>query len=357
MIRSVSHILPAMMLLAIAGQAMAYTSVSKKLNEPAEWYASDDAKKLAANILAWQTPEGGWPKNTETATAAPTEKDADRHATFDNSAGFFEILYLARVYNATHDADIKAAIDKAIDYILEAQYDNGGWPQSYPAPKGYGRYITFNDGTMARIMFLLRDVYTSEHFAFLDDARKTKAQQAWDKGIDCILKCQVIVDGQRTVWGAQHDEKTFAPAPARAFEPVSLCGAESLAVMNLLMHVEHPSPEIIAAVDAAAAWFEKTKIMGIRIEDRPMEGTPKGFERYVIKDPTAGPLWARFYEIGTNKPIFLGRDSVVHYDLMEIDTERRTGYRWYGSWAKARLEKEYPAWRAKVTGATTQPNP
>jgi PelA/Pel-15E family pectate lyase len=138
---------------------------------------------------------------------------------------------------------------------------------------------------------------------------------------------------------------------------VALCGAESLAVMNLLMHVENPSPQIIAAVDAAAAWFEKTKIMGIRIEDRPQEGTPKGFERHVVKDPEAGPLWARFYETGTNKPIFVGRDGVVKYDLMEIDTERRTGYRWYGAWAKTRLEREYPAWRARVTGATTQPVP
>lgn len=357
MTRSLSSVLCVIIMLAAASVALAYTSASKKLNEPAAWYATDEAKQLAANILAWQTQEGGWPKNTETAAAAPTEKDADRHATFDNSAGFFEILFLARVYNATHDPQIKASLEKAIDYLLEAQYDNGGWPQSSPPPKGYGRYITFNDGAMARIMFLLRDVHTAEQFAFIDDARKQKAKQAWDKGIDCILKCQVIVDGKRTVWAAQHDEKTFAPAPARAFEPVSLCGAESLAVMNLLMHVQNPSPEVIAAVDAAAEWLEKTKITGIRIEDRPMDGTPKGFERYVIQDPTAGPLWARFYEIGTNKPVFVGRDGVVKYDLMEIDTERRTGYRWYGAWAKTRLEKEYPAWRAKVTGATTQPTP
>lgn len=333
-----------------------YTSASKKLNESPEWYRSDEARQMASNILAWQTPEGGWPKNTETALAKPGNEDTDRHATFDNSAGYFEIQFLARVYNATHDSEIRSAINRAVDYLLQAQYPNGGWPQSYPPPSGYGRYITFNDGTMARIMFLLRDVFSSETFSFLDEDRKQRARQAWDRGIECILNCQVIVNGKRTVWAAQHDEKTLAPAPARVFEPVALAGQESLAVMNLLMHVENPSPEVIAAVDAAAEWFEKTKIMGIRIEDRPMPGTPKGFERYVVLDPQAGPLWARFYEIGTNRPIFVGRDGVIRYDLMEIETERRTGYRWYGAWAKNRLEKEYPAWKARVGSLTTGPS-
>jgi PelA/Pel-15E family pectate lyase len=49
----------------------------------------------------------------------------------------------------------------------------------------------------------------------------------------------------------------------------------------------------------------------------------------VVPDATAPPLWARFYEIGTNRPIFSGRDSVVKYQLSEIEYERRTGYRWY----------------------------
>jgi len=119
-------------------------------------------------------------------------------------------------------------------------------------------------------------------------------------------------------------------------------------VVHVLMAVEKPSTEIIAAVDAAHDWFEQVKIPGIKVEDRKQPGTPRGYERYVVKDPTAPPMWARFYEIGTNKPIFADRDAVKKYDLSEIGIERRTGYKWLGYWPKNFLEKEYPDWKAKV---------
>ena len=79
-----------------------------------------------------------------------------------------------------------------------------------------------------------------------------------------------------------------------------------------------------------------------------MQGTPKGFERYVVEDPAAEPMWARFYEIGTNKPIFCDRDGVVRYKLSDIGIERRTGYKWLGYWPKNFLAKEYPEWKAKL---------
>ncbi|HWQ87156.1 pectate lyase [Brevundimonas sp.] len=47
----------------------------------------------------------------------------------------------------------------------------------------------------------------------------------------------------------------------------------------------------------------------------------------LVAAPDAVPLWARFYEPGTNRPIFVSRDSVVHYDIAEIERERRTGCR------------------------------
>ena len=68
----------------------------------------------------------------------------------------------------------------------------------------------------------------------------------------------------------------------------------------------------------------------------------------MVKDPSAPPMWARFYELGTNKPMFSDRDGVVKYDLSEIGIERRTGYKWLGYWPKNFLEKEYPEWKKKV---------
>jgi hypothetical protein len=68
----------------------------------------------------------------------------------------------------------------------------------------------------------------------------------------------------------------------------------------------------------------------------------------VVKDPAAPPLWARFYEIGTNRPIFSDRDGVAKHALAEIGYERRNGYAWLGTWPQHLLEREYPAWKQRV---------
>ena len=56
-------------------------------------------------------------------------------------------------------------------------------------------------------------------------------------------------------------------------------------------------------------------------------------------------MWARFYEMGTNRLIFVGRDGVVKYNIGEIDEERRNGYRWYVDDAATLLNTDYPAWK------------
>ncbi|HET7695510.1 MAG TPA: pectate lyase [Vicinamibacterales bacterium] len=56
-------------------------------------------------------------------------------------------------------------------------------------------------------------------------------------------------------------------------------------------------------------------------------------DRRTVADPAAPPIRARFYELGTNRPIFLGRDSVVRDAFAEIGQERRNGYAYYATWA------------------------
>ena len=80
---------------------------------------------------------------------------------------------------------------------------------------------------MRRLLEFLRDVASAEEFRFVADTRRAPARQAFDRGIDCIVKCQVRANGQLTAWCAQHDEVTLEPRPARSYELVSLSGAES----------------------------------------------------------------------------------------------------------------------------------
>ncbi|HSV13420.1 MAG TPA: pectate lyase [Tepidisphaeraceae bacterium] len=336
-----------------------YTSAKAYLDRPAEWFKSDEAAKIASNILSFQASNGGFPKNVDTASRPYTGDTATIHATFDNSATTDELRYLAHIYNATQNPRYQQAFLKGLDYVLAAQYPNGGWPQSYPPGEtDYDQYITFNDGAMARLMFFIREVANDPTYNFVDAERRDHCRTAWDRGIDCILKCQVRVNGKLTAWPQQSDEKDFTPRPARKFEPIALTPNESVGICHVLMNVDHPSPAVIQAVDAAVAWMDAVKIPGIRVEDRPQKDTPRGFERFVVKDPSAPPMWARYYEIGTNRPIYCGRDSVVRYDLSEIEIERRTGYQWLKYWPKNLIATEYPAWKAKVEGAaaSTQPS-
>src|SRR4051812_43931420 len=285
------------------------------LQKPAEWYAGDDAKRIAANILSFQTELGAWPKNTDTTKAPYTDELKKLTPSFDNSATTDELRFLARVYQATKNQPYRTAFERGMDYILKAQYPTGGWPQTYPPPASYHRHITFNDNSMVRLMQMLREVARADDYAFLDAGRRKAATQAFDRGVECILKCQITVDGKLTAWCAQHDEKDYSPRPGRPYELVSLSGAESVGVVRLLMSLEDPNPDVVRAVEGAAAWFEAAKLKGIRVVVQKDEKSPSGKNRVVVKDAAASPLWARFSEIGTNRPLFSDRDGVAKHDL------------------------------------------
>ena len=325
------------------------------LSQKPEFYASDEAIRIADNVLLYQRNTGGWPSNIDMSRKlTENEKDKVRKAkdkedsTLDNKATHTQICYLAKVYNATKLERFKQGFYNGVDYLLKAQYANGGWPQAYPRLKGYNRHITFNDGAMIGVMTLLGDIAENKPpYVFVDEGRQKKAQQAVQKGIECILKCQIIVDGKRTAWAQQHDEENFEPRPARAFEPIAICGGESVGVVRFLMSIDNPNPQVIEAVQSAIAWFDHAKLSGIREIKKSDKSTPRGYDKVIIEDPTAPPLWARLYEIGTNRPIFGDRDGKVYYAVSEISPERRTGYTWYGNWPAELLSRDYPAWQKK----------
>jgi len=318
------------------------------LKKPDDWFRSEEASRVAAHMLSYQAELGGWPKNTDTISKPYTGDRSELKPTFDNGATTDELRFLARLYQVAKEERYQKAFEKGLDYILKAHYPTGGWPQFYPPGKQYHRHITFNDNAMVRLMTFLREVATTDRYAFVPAERRKAAQEAFDKGIECILKCQIKVDGKLAAWCAQHDELDYSPRPARKFELASLSGCESVGIVRLLMSLENPKAEVVQSIDAAVAWFESVKLSGIKVEVREDKGAPDGKDRVVVQDPAAPPMWARFYEIGTNQPIFCDRDSVPKKTLAEIGHERRNGYSWLGYWPQALLEKEYPAWKAKL---------
>jgi PelA/Pel-15E family pectate lyase len=68
--------------------------------------------------------------------------------------------------------------------------------------------------------------------------------------------------------------------------------------------------------------------------------------RVLVEAPGSGPLWARYYDIATDRPIFGDRDKSIHANVNEISKERRNGYAWYRDTPAKALE-QYSTWRKK----------
>jgi PelA/Pel-15E family pectate lyase len=160
-----------------------------------------------------------------------------------------------------------------------------------------------------------------------------------ERGVECLLKSQIVVDGRRTVWCQQHDVLTLRPASARNYEMPSQSAAESAGIISFLMKLPDPGTNVVAAINAGAAWLEKTQIKGFAFKKVGDEG------RELTADADAGVIWARYYEIGSDRPIFGDRDKTIHDTVEEISKERRNGYAWYSASGKEAL-KDFVAWRS-----------
>ena len=248
------------------------------------------------------------------------------------------------------------AVVRGFGYMFEAQYDNGGWPQFYPLSEGYYTHITYNDDVMVNVLKLMRDAMKGkEPFGCLPDSVKAAAAVSLDKGVDCILKTQVVQDGRPTVWCAQYDENTLKPAKARAYELVSLSGQESDDIVLFLMSLSKPSPEVRRCVEDAVAWFKKSMIKGMRMEK--FTNADGKSDVHLVPctqdDAKCAPLWARFYTIEDNRPFFSDRDSVIKFDISEIGYERRNGYKWFNSDGLEVFER-YETWHKKYGAAAAE---
>jgi PelA/Pel-15E family pectate lyase len=329
-------------------------------------YAEADYTKIADNIVLFQRDNGGWPKNYDMRAILTPEQikkvketKGILHTTFDNSTTYTHIYYLVQVYSATKKKAYKTACLKGIDFILSAQYPNGGWPQYFPLEKNYSRHITFNDGAYMGIMNLLEQVINvyDPRFAFVNDKTRAKVAVAYQKGLDCILNMQIMDQGKLTAWCQQHDEVTLLPAWARAFEPPSICNGESAEIVLFLMNINKPNEKVIKSIKSAVEWFKASQIYNTRVEtfDAPIEESKYMTltkDNRVVTDSTAQPIWTRYYELGTGRPLFCDRNSKYLYSMAEVSRERRIGYSWY-TYAPKKVLEIYPEWQKKWGASTT----
>ena len=307
---------------------------------------------LAEKMMVYQLPNGGWGKHMSNKKEVDYNKKIDPKllkiikardnnlATIDNNATSKEINGLINAYSTTKNPAYLKAAEKGIEYLLSMQYENGGFPQYFPNSAIYRKQVTYNDNAMINVMTILYNISEGkEGFDAVSSQLKEKSKVAVQKGIDCILKTQILQNGKLSIWADQYNEVTLVPEKARAFEPMSLATGESVNIVKFLM-MQPVTPEIEKSIRSAIQWFKESKIDGYTYNvSRESE---KAIRTLSKKEGSA--VWARFYDIPTNKPVFGDRDGSVKFNYEDVSEERRMGYSWYNEAGTKLIENEFPKW-------------
>lgn len=322
------------------------------------WFSGVEAGALANVILSYQTPAGGWSKHTGYAVgprrpgmlwSSQYAPGSSPHylATFDNHSTTAQIRFLAAVWRATGREDCRDGVRRGVDFILAAQYPNGGWPQVYPLEGGYHDDITFNDDAMTRVLEVLQDIAAAApDFACVDGERKERAVAALREGLACVLRLQRTVNGRPAAWCAQYDALTLAPSSARKMEPAALSGLESARVLRMLMAVPRPDRELVAAIEGGLTWFEAAKITDLA------KAQTAGKTIYVVDPASTEVYWARFYDLDTGRPIYPGRDGEIYASYAEMIAGNRGGYDYLTTLPSSIVRTGQKNWRKRLSAVS-----
>ena len=172
-----------------------------------EWYGSEEAQKIADDVIYVQRTSGGWMKNEDLHKLTPAKRqtlynERNKQSCLDNSATTMEMRFLAKVYQKTGIEKYKTAFLKALNMIFIAEKTHGGWSQYYPLSSNgsYHNYLTFNDDLMTNVMKLLQEIANNKgDFENLVDAEmRAKCEASFQRGLEVIIKCQVDDNGTKS---------------------------------------------------------------------------------------------------------------------------------------------------------------
>lgn len=351
---------------AYTAPAAALTALDKlrSYSELTTAAGSMDLDIYTHNLTTWQMTHGGFSKAHAALYVSPydgtselsswTGTAGDPLGMYDNNATVQEMRLLAVRYaattNSTYKKEFRASFHKALSFVLNSQLPNGGWPQVYPKRGNYSDMATYNDGAMIRVMVMVKDLVDKKSPFNTDITTAdtlSKLSTALTKAVDFAVKAQIVNSGKPTVWCAQHDPSTYAPAPARAYELASKSGSESIGVTYFLMAWPDQTTAIQSAVKGSIAWYKKTKVSDLQ------------FSSGVFTTVAGKSLWYRFYDVTTDSQFFCDRDGIKTRDFSTLSLERQTGYQWAGDYGSTLIgmEAAYLAALAATGVSPASPTP
>ncbi len=182
------------------------------------------------------------------------------NATFDDQASAKACEFILRMYLEKNDPRYKQSLDKAIDFVLAAQYPNGGWPQRFPLSyehpymgfPDYSSFITLNDGAMQSIIEFLINCYDA-----LGDQRLIDPIY---RGMHCVRSMQYA--SPNAGWGLQYTVTDLKLATARPFEPAALAasGTQSGIEMMMKFYTLTGDKRFLEGIPAALTYLESIEV-------------------------------------------------------------------------------------------------
>jgi len=259
------------------------------------------ARQAAGALVTGQLDNGGWWHEIRFDRNGAAVGLSHR-ATMDDNTTQGATMFVMEMAGATGASRYEHAARAALAFLLESQYPAGGWPQQHPVSRGYSAFYTLNDGTTNDCISTLLAGYRQFHdIRYLEAAKRAG---------DWLIEAQLPPPHRG--WAQQYDLQ-MRPAAARWFEPAACCSAVTARVIRTLIELyrETRNDRYLAPIPDAIAWLKSSQLA---------DGT-----------------WARFYEIGTNKPIYVTANRKVVYE----PTNLRPGYGWKGSYNVAELMHIY----------------
>lgn len=301
-------------------------------------YYLEAARDAGYALVKGQLRSGGWDYRIEFdperrrryayRVDRGTRNDARNVSTMDDDNTQSAVRLLMRVDKALDfkDKKIHEAAEFALSTILKVQYPNGAWPQRFEGPPDpaqfpvkkacypqtwswtfpgvdYKNYYTFNDNSIADTIETMLDAF--------EIYGKAEYRAAAEKAGDFIILAQM--PEPQPAWAQQYNAN-MEPAWARKFEPPAVTGGESQGVMRILLTLYRATgkKKYLEPIPRAVEYFRRSRLPDGRL--------------------------ARFYELRTNKPLYLTRGD---YKVTYSDADMPTHYSFKQSYGVESIAREY----------------
>ena len=266
----------------------------------------------AARALVWgQRKSGGWAHHADVSGLNPgrvNKHRPDGQSVFDDDMTQGPLLFLMKLDQAVDKKWLTKAIDHGMSLMMDAQFDNGAWPQRYPLRGGYADYYTFNDAAINDCIEVLLQAHRQYG--------KQRYLHALRAAGDFLIESQG--DPPQAGWAQQYSHD-MEPAWARGFEPPGICSLVTANNIRTLvkLHLYTEDERYLSPIPLAIKWLEYSKID----ENR----------------------WARLYEVGSNRPLYGDRKdpNKKHFDYQKISKAERNSYAWRGSYGVPSVKEYY----------------